>query len=112
MEELNKAAIMRRTWDVFFAKAGSNWVAWVQSNLLKDEFLEYAKCKMQNAYSLLSHVGMQNANHGPKSTSENKQVCLHGEIIVYSRSTINTYSLLSHEWWVSLTKFMVNLPFM
>ena len=25
----------------FFAKAGSNWVAWVQSNLLKDEFLEY-----------------------------------------------------------------------
>ena len=25
------------------------------------------------------HVGMQNANHGPKSTSENEQVCLHGE---------------------------------
>ena len=56
----------------FFAKAGSNWVAWVQSNLLKDEFLEYAKYKMQNAYSLLSHIGMQNANHGPKSTSGNK----------------------------------------
>ena len=30
------------TWD-FFAKAGSNWVAWVQSILLKDEFLEYSR---------------------------------------------------------------------
>ena len=29
------------------------------------------------------------------------------EIIVYSRSTINAYSLFSHEWWVSLIKFMV-----
>ena len=29
------------------------------------------------------------------------------EIIVYSPSTINAYSLLSHEWWVSLIKFMV-----
>ena len=29
------------------------------------------------------------------------------EIIVYSRSTINACSLLSHEWWVSLIKFMV-----
>ena len=29
------------------------------------------------------------------------------EIIVYSRSTINAYSLLSHEWWVPLIKFMV-----
>ena len=31
------------------------------------------------------------------------------EIIVYSRGTINVYSLLSHEWWVSLIKFMVGL---
>ena len=30
-----------------------------------------------------------------------------GEIIVYSRSTINACFLLSHEWWVSQTKFMV-----
>ena len=30
-----------------------------------------------------------------------------GEIIVYSRSTINAYSLLSHEWWVPLIKFMM-----
>ena len=30
-----------------------------------------------------------------------------GEIIVYSRSTINAYSLLSYEWWVPLIKFMV-----
>ena len=30
-----------------------------------------------------------------------------GEIIVYSRSTINAYSLLSHKWWVPLIKFMV-----
>ena len=29
------------------------------------------------------------------------------EIIVYSWSTINAYSLLSHEWWVPLIKFMV-----
>jgi len=26
---------------------------------------------------------------------------------VYSQSTINAYSLLSHEWWVPLIKFMV-----
>ena len=30
-----------------------------------------------------------------------------GEIIVYSRNTINVYSLLSHEWCVLLIKFMV-----
>ena len=30
-----------------------------------------------------------------------------GEIIVYSRSTINAYSLISHEWWVPLIKFIV-----
>ena len=29
------------------------------------------------------------------------------EIIVYFRSTINAYSLLSYEWWVPLIKFMV-----
>ena len=29
------------------------------------------------------------------------------EIIVYFQSTINVYSLLSHEWWVSLIKFMM-----
>ena len=29
------------------------------------------------------------------------------EIIVYSRSTINAYSLLSHKWWTPLIKFMV-----
>ena len=29
------------------------------------------------------------------------------EIIVYSWSTINVYSLLSHEWWIPLIKFMV-----
>ena len=29
------------------------------------------------------------------------------EIIVYSRSIINAYSFLSHEWWVPLIKFMV-----
>ena len=33
--------------------------------------------------------------------------CLHREIIVYSRNTINTCSLLSHEWWVPLIKFMM-----
>ena len=30
-----------------------------------------------------------------------------GEIIVYFRSIINAYSLLSYEWWVPLIKFMV-----
>ena len=30
-----------------------------------------------------------------------------GEIIVYSQSTINMYSLLSHKWWVLLIKFMM-----
>ena len=30
-----------------------------------------------------------------------------GEIIVHSRSIINAYSLLSHEWWIPLIKFMV-----
>ena len=29
------------------------------------------------------------------------------KIIVYSWSIINAYSLLSHEWWVPLIKFMV-----
>ena len=29
------------------------------------------------------------------------------EIIVYSQSTINVCSLISHEWWVPLIKFMV-----
>ena len=29
------------------------------------------------------------------------------EIIVYSRSIINTYFPLSHKWWVLLIKFMV-----
>ena len=29
------------------------------------------------------------------------------EIIVYSRSIINTYSLLLHEWWVLLIKFIM-----
>ena len=29
------------------------------------------------------------------------------EIIVYSRSTINAYSLFSHKWWTPLIKFMV-----
>ena len=29
------------------------------------------------------------------------------KIIRYFRSTINAYSLLSHEWWVLLIKFMV-----
>ena len=29
------------------------------------------------------------------------------EIIVYSQSTINACSLLSHEWWIPLIKFMV-----
>ena len=33
--------------------------------------------------------------------------CKTREIIVYSRSTINACSLLSHEWWVPLIKFMV-----
>ena len=32
---------------------------------------------------------------------------IHGEIIVYFRNTINACSLLSHEWWVLLIKFMV-----
>ena len=34
-------------------------------------------------------------------------MALSWEIIVYSRSTINVYSLLSHEWWVPLIKFIV-----
>ena len=29
------------------------------------------------------------------------------KIIVYSRNTINAYFFFSHEWWVSLIKFMV-----
>ena len=32
-----------------------------------------------------------------------------GKIFVYSRSIINTYSLLSHKWWVPLINFMVGL---
>ena len=31
------------------------------------------------------------------------------KIIVYSWSTINAYSFLSHKWWVPLIKFMVKL---
>ena len=34
-------------------------------------------------------------------------VGLEWKIIVYFQSTINAYSLLSHEWWVPLIKFMV-----
>ena len=30
-----------------------------------------------------------------------------GEIIIYFRSTINMYSLIPYEWWVTLIKFMV-----
>ena len=37
----------------------------------------------------------------------NIYIYIYREIIVYSRSTINAYSLLSHEWWVPLIKFMV-----
>ena len=33
--------------------------------------------------------------------------CVKGEIILYSQSTINAYSLLSHKLWVPLIKFMV-----
>ena len=33
--------------------------------------------------------------------------CLDRKIIVYSWSTINAYSLLSHKWWVPLIKFMM-----
>ena len=29
------------------------------------------------------------------------------KIIVYSWSTINAYSLILHEWWVLLIKFMI-----
>ena len=29
------------------------------------------------------------------------------EIIVYSWNIINAYSLISHEWWISLIKFMM-----
>ena len=29
------------------------------------------------------------------------------KIIVYSQSIINAYSLLSHEWWTPLIKFMM-----
>ena len=35
--------------------------------------------------------------------------CNFREIIVYFRSIINAYSLISHEWWVPLIKFMVGL---
>ena len=38
--------------------------------------------------------------------SQNRLLLLQ-EIIVYSRNTINACSLLSHEWWVPLIKFMV-----
>ena len=31
------------------------------------------------------------------------------KIIKYSQNTINAYSILSHEWWVLLIKFMVRL---
>ena len=37
----------------------------------------------------------------------NIYIYIYREIIVYSRSTINAYSLLSHEWWVPLIKFIV-----
>ena len=33
--------------------------------------------------------------------------CDERKIIVYSRSIINACSYLSHEWWVSLIKFMM-----
>ena len=33
--------------------------------------------------------------------------CESKEIIVYSQSTINAYFLFSHEWWVTLIKFVV-----
>ena len=33
--------------------------------------------------------------------------CVKGEIILYSQSTINAYSLLSHKLWVPLIKFMM-----
>ena len=36
---------------------------------------------------------------GQQTESESKSLFL-GKIIRYSRNTINTYSLLSHEWWV------------
>ena len=36
-----------------------------------------------------------------------KVITKNREIIVYSRNTINVYSLLSHEWWIPLIKFMV-----
>ena len=43
--------------------------------------LDLAKWDICSLMQLQLHVGMQNANHGPKSTSENEQVCLHGEKI-------------------------------
>ena len=43
----------------------------------------------------------------PKQHYQRKKLLFYGEIIVYSRSTIIMYSLLSHEWWVLLIKFMV-----
>ena len=40
-------------------------------------------------------------------TTLNTYLINNREIIVYSRSIINAYSLLSHEWWVPLIKFIV-----
>jgi len=55
---------------------------------------------------------MRRENKGRENRSENGREWVFGyggwgEIIVYSRSIINTYSLLSHKWWVPLIKFMV-----
>ena len=38
---------------------------------------------------------------------QNLGYLIYREIIVYSRSTINACSLLSHKWWTPLIKFMM-----
>ena len=45
-------------------------------------------------------------------TSQTRSYTILREIIVYSRSTINTYFFFLHKWWIPLIKFMMGLTFM
>ena len=76
-----------------------------------------ALVRLMGSTSSWSYQLMSNTRTMAGSISQQQIACAHmtltwnshshGEIIVYSRSTINAYSLLSHEWCVPLIKFMV-----
>ena len=93
---------------------------------LKRKCMMHPKCFSIEAYTIfmLPMVSKHTTPNGPPSPHGEPNFCrqevgvslfslslsrnpISGKIIVYSRSTINTYSLLSHEWWVLLIKFMV-----